>query len=49
MIKKEIFNFRGSSDYVVLLELMVLVNVVIVFEKLFLIKGEFGIGKIMLV
>ncbi|AXU50498.1 AAA family ATPase [Clostridioides difficile] len=48
MIKKEISNFRGSSDYVVSPELMASVNVAIALEKPLLIKGEPGTGKTML-
>lgn len=47
-IKKEISNFRGSSDYVVSPELMASVNVAIALEKPLLIKGEPGTGKTML-
>ncbi|MGX9755954.1 AAA family ATPase [Clostridioides difficile] len=48
MIKKEMGNFKGSSDYVVSPELMASVNVAIALEKPLLIKGEPGTGKTML-
>lgn len=41
--------FSGMFNYIVIKDLQLVVNVVIMLECLFLIKGELGIGKIMFV
>lgn len=42
-------KFEGISFYIVIEDLKVVVNVFVMLECLFLVKGESGIGKIELV